>query len=102
MKHLDDRHCWLQEELRKENYKVKRVDRKFNASDMLTQSLRNRTAKNPSLDWLSHNDRQFRKKLQCSRDDTETDAFSPNHSIPCEHDGRKARKKRRRFLTNDG
>ena len=38
MKHLDVRHCWLQEELEKSNFKVKRVDRKFNASDMLTHS----------------------------------------------------------------
>ena len=38
MKHLDVRHCWLQEELEKGNSKVKRVDRKFNASDMLTHS----------------------------------------------------------------
>ena len=38
LKHLDVRHCWLQEELRNGNYKVERVDRKFNASDMLTQS----------------------------------------------------------------
>ena len=36
MKHLDVRH--LQEELEKGNFKVKRVDRKFNASDMLTHS----------------------------------------------------------------
>ena len=38
MKQLDVRHCWLQEELHKGNIKVKRVDRKFNASDMLTHS----------------------------------------------------------------
>ena len=38
MKHLNVRHCWLQEELEKGNFKVKRVDRKFNASDMLTHS----------------------------------------------------------------
>ena len=38
MKHLDVKHCWLQEELRNGNYNVKRVDRKFNASDMLTHS----------------------------------------------------------------
>ena len=38
MKHLDVRHCWLQEELEKGNFKVKRVDRKFNASDMITHS----------------------------------------------------------------
>ena len=38
MKHLDVRHCWLQEELEKRNFKVKRVDRKFNWSDMLTHS----------------------------------------------------------------
>ena len=38
MKHLDVRHCWLQEELEKGNFKVKRVDRKFTASDMLTHS----------------------------------------------------------------
>ena len=36
MKHLDARHCWSQEELQSWNYSVKRVDRKFNASDMLT------------------------------------------------------------------
>ena len=30
--------CLLQEELEKGNFKVKRVDRKFNASDMLTHS----------------------------------------------------------------
>ena len=28
MKHLDVRHCWLQEELEKGNFKVKRVDQK--------------------------------------------------------------------------
>ena len=33
---LDVRHCWLQEELQNGNYKVKLVDRKFNASDLLT------------------------------------------------------------------
>ena len=38
MKHLDVRHCWLQEELEKGNFKVKRVGRKFNAIDMLTHS----------------------------------------------------------------
>ena len=38
MKQLDVRHCWLHEELEKGNFKVKRVDRKFNASDMLTHS----------------------------------------------------------------
>ena len=38
MNHLDVRHCWLREELRNGNYRVKRVDRKFNASDMLTHS----------------------------------------------------------------
>ena len=38
MKHLDIRQCWLQEELEKRNFKVKRVDRKLNASDMLTHS----------------------------------------------------------------
>ena len=31
MKLLDVRHCWLQEELEKGNFKVERVDRKFNA-----------------------------------------------------------------------
>ena len=38
MKHLDVRHCWLEEELEKGNCEVKRVDTKFNASDMLTRS----------------------------------------------------------------
>ena len=38
MKHLDVRHCWLHEELQHGNYSVKRLDRKLNASDMLTHS----------------------------------------------------------------
>ena len=38
MKHLDVRHCWLLKELEKGNFKMKRVERKFNASDMLTHS----------------------------------------------------------------
>ena len=38
MKHLNIRHCWIQEKLQSGNNSVKRVDRKFNASDMLTQS----------------------------------------------------------------
>ena len=36
LKHLDVRNCWLQEELQNGTYSVKRVDRKFNASDMLS------------------------------------------------------------------
>ena len=38
MKHLDVRHCWLQEELQSGSHSVKRVDRKFNAGEMLTHS----------------------------------------------------------------
>ena len=39
MKHMGVRHCWLQEELEKGNFKSETcVDRKFNASDMLTHS----------------------------------------------------------------
>ena len=38
MKHLDVRHCWSEEELQSGNCSVKRVDQKFNASDMLTHS----------------------------------------------------------------
>ena len=38
MNYLDVRDWWLQEELRNGTCKVKRVDRKFNASDMLTHS----------------------------------------------------------------
>ena len=38
MKHLDVRHCWLQEELEQGNFKVRRVDGQFNASDVLTYS----------------------------------------------------------------
>ena len=38
MKHLAVRHFGLKEELQNGNYSVKRVDRKFNASDMLTHS----------------------------------------------------------------
>ena len=47
------RHCWLQKELEKLIFKVKRVDRKFNASDMLTHSPSGRVAKVPSHDWLN-------------------------------------------------
>ena len=68
MKHLDVRHCWLHEELQNGNYRVKRVD-------MLTQSLRRRTAEVLSRDCLPHNDSEERK-LQCSRDDAERDACS--------------------------
>ena len=39
MKHLDARDCWLQDKLNSGNYTVMRVDRKFNASDMLTHCL---------------------------------------------------------------
>ena len=53
MKHLDVRHCWLQEELEKGSFKVRRVDRKFNASDMLTHS--------PSAEEL----RKFLPKIGC-------------------------------------
>ena len=38
MKPVNVRHCWLQEDLWNGNYKVKRVDRMFNASDMLALS----------------------------------------------------------------
>ena len=38
IEHLDVRHCWLQEELENGDFEVKRVDRKFTASDMLTHS----------------------------------------------------------------
>ena len=53
MKHLDVKHCWLQEELEKRNFKMKRVDRKFNASDMLTH--------NPSAEEL----RKFLPMIGC-------------------------------------
>ena len=71
MKHLDVWHCWLQEELEKGNFKVKRVDRKFNASvHAHSQSLCRRIAKVPSHGRLPHDDCQQRK-LQCSQDDAE-------------------------------
>ena len=38
MKHLDVRHCWLQSQLEAGVFKVKRVDRIRNASDMLTHA----------------------------------------------------------------
>ena len=53
MKHLDVRHCWLQEELQSRNYGAKRVERKVNASDMLTHS--------PSAEEL----RQFLSMVGC-------------------------------------
>ena len=76
MKHLDVRHCWLQEELEKGNFKVKRVDRKFNAR----QSLCWRIAKVPSHDRLPHDDCE-RRKLQCSQNDAEIDACSESDCI---------------------
>ena len=83
MKHLDVRHFWLQEELR--NYKMKRIDRKFNASDMLTHS--------PSAEELRkflpmigcHTTTVKKGKLQCNQDDAEgflaakSTAFLANH-----------------------
>ena len=84
MKHLDVRHCWLQEELEKGNFKVKRVDRKFN--DMLTHSP---SAKVPSHDRLPHDDCEQRK-LQCSQDDAEGDACSESDCILDEH-GRRSK-----------
>ena len=38
VKHLDVKHCWLQEELEKRNFEVRWVDKKLNASDMLIHS----------------------------------------------------------------
>ena len=81
MKHLDVRHCWLQEELEKGNFKVKRVDRKFNASNMLTH--------NPSAEDLlkflpmigCHTMTCEQRELQCSQDDAEGNACSENDCI---------------------
>ena len=87
MKHLDVRHCWLQEELQSGNHSVKRVDRKFNASDMLTHSpSAEKLQKGPSHDRLPHNDGEERK-LQCSQDDAEDDACSKDDCISCGHGG---------------
>ena len=84
MKHLDVRQCWLQEELEKGNFKVKRVDRKFNASDMLTHSpSAEETVEVPSHDRLPHDDCE-RRRLQCSQDDAEIDAYSESDCIPDE------------------
>ena len=81
MKHLDVRHCWLQEELQKGNFKVKRVDRKFNASDMLIHNpSAEELRKFLSHDRLPHDDCEQRK-LQCSQDDAEIDACSESDCI---------------------
>ena len=72
MKHLDVRHCWLQPELRNRNYKVKRIDDKFNASDMLTH-----ITVPP----------QMERQLQCSQHDAGSDVCSKDYSILCEHGG---------------
>ena len=76
VKHLDVRHCWLQEEPQNVNYSVKRVDRKFNASDMLTHS--------PSAEELRkffpmigcHTMSVKRENFNAVRDDAEGDACS--------------------------
>ena len=85
MKHLDVSHCWLQEELEKGNFKVKRVDRKFNASDMLTHSpSAEELRKFLPMIGLPHDDCKQRK-LQCSQDDAEGDACSESDCILDEH-----------------
>ena len=90
MKHLDVRHCWLQEELEKGNFKVKRVDRKFNASDMLTHS--------PSAEELRkflpvigcHTMTVNRENYNAAQDDAEGDACSESDCILDEH-GRRSK-----------
>ena len=72
MKHLDVRHCWLQEELQSGNCSVKRADRKYNASDMLTHR--------PSAEEL-------RKFLNAAKDVAAGDACSKGDCISCEHGG---------------
>ena len=62
MKHLDVRHCWLQEELEKGNFKVKRVDRTMTVN----------------------------RKLQCNQDDSEGDACSESDCILDKH-GRRSK-----------
>ena len=51
----------LQEELRRENCKVKRFDRKSNASDMLTGCLSAEELRK-FHDWLPHSDSDERKR----------------------------------------
>ena len=43
MKHLDARHCWLQEELARQAFKVTRVDRSENTSDAWTNAPSSKT-----------------------------------------------------------
>ena len=68
MKHLDVKHCWLQEELEKGNL----IESSMRVTCLLTVPLQ-RVAKVPSHDRLPHDDCEQRK-LQCSRDDAEGDA----------------------------
>ena len=80
MKHLDVRHCWLQEELEKGNFKVKRVDRKFNASDMLTHSSSAEELRK-FFSMIGCHTMTVNRKLQCSQDNAESDACSESKCI---------------------
>ena len=81
MKHLDVRHCRLLEELKSGNHKVKRVDRRFNASDTRTHSPSPKELRKvPSHEGLPHNDGE-EGKLQCRQDDAERDACSEGDCI---------------------
>ena len=83
MRHLDVRHCWLQEELRRWTlHNVKRVDRKHNASDM--QSLRRRIAESLSYVGFLHNDGE-EATLQRCQNDVETNACRPAYCKSHEH-----------------
>ena len=80
MKHLDVRHCWLQEELENGNFKVRRVDRKFNASDMLTHSPSAEELRK-FLSMIGCHTMTVNRKIQCSQDDAEVDACSESDCI---------------------
>ena len=81
MKHLDVRHCSLQEELEKGSFKVERVDRKFNASDMLTHSPKAEELRKFLPMVGCHTMTVNRENYNCSQDDAEVDAYSENDCI---------------------
>ena len=86
MKHLDVRRCCLQDELKSGNYTVNSVDRKFNASDMLTHS--------PSADEL----RRFIPMLGCHTVTVKKQDFSAVNTMLTQVPAAK----HTAFLTNTG
>ena len=84
MKYLDFRHRWLREELETGN--LKRVDRRLNASDMLTHSSSAEELRK-FLPMIGCHTMTANRKLQRNHDDAERDACSNSDCISDESGG---------------